>query len=272
MENYNLGQNAVLSTVDGETTDNLIASAIGKLPNSAVSAIMPVIKTKGPTSQWVEPYYHKDKLEMVSTPVSMFDDQTQNERKSLKISCNAVEDLMRMYRPESYNAIIQQWITFHKNTQQRDNLVRVLQSNEVSGNQADFDVQGIQDQNEDVFEILQDRISRCMTQIKKDYQLSDVQFSVVGPYSITYSIKRLENWFKVKINAMYDDRLDRVYVFPSGNSSADRAGLTLFEYADEYQKSNDFDTGDTVYWIYNRSSIVVNPCHAKTPIIRSIQL
>ena len=57
METYQNGANAVLSQLDGETTDNLIASAIKTLPKSAVAEVMPVVKTKGPTSQWVEPYF-----------------------------------------------------------------------------------------------------------------------------------------------------------------------------------------------------------------------
>lgn len=267
MENYQLGGSAVLSYDNIETTDNLIASAIKSLPKSAVTAVMPVVKTKGPTSQWVEPYYKDDKFELLSAPVTMFTDG--NTRKHLRLSCNALQDLVRMYTPESLDAIVQGWISFHKNKQQRDEFVELLQTPEVSGIPAEHSIALANE--EDFFEILQDKIYQVIARIKTEYQLGETHFSVVGPYSIMYAATRMQ-YFNDKIHVMCDDRLKKVYVFPTGDSAMTRAGVGLFEYADEYQRSNDSTTGDLCYWIYNRSNIVVNPCHKETPIIRNIDL
>lgn len=76
----------------------------------------------------------------------------------------------------------------------------------------------------------------------------------------------------IKIHAMFDDRLERVYVFPTGDNGLGRAGIALSEYSDEFQKTNDPDSGDLVYWIYNRYQIALNPVHKYTPIVRNIKL
>lgn len=266
MENYQLAGAAVLSYDNIETTDNLIASAIKSLPKSAVTAVMPVVKTKGPTSQWVEPFYKDDKFELLSVPVNMFTEH--NKRKSLRLSCNAVQDLVRMYTPESLDAIVQSWIMFHKNKQQRDELVEILQSPEVS---LPAEHQVTLGNEEDIFEILQDRIYQVIAKIKTDYQLGDTHFSVVGPNGVLYAASRMQ-YYNDKIHVMTDDRLKKVYVFPTGDGAMTRAGIGLFEYADEYQRTHDSTTGDLCYWIYNRSNIVVNPCHKENPIIRNIDL
>ena len=274
MENYALGQNAVLSILDGETTDNLIASAIKTLPKSAVAEVMPVVKTKGPTSQWVEPYYDtKDttgKIELLSSPVSMYD--ASNIRKNMIFSSNAAEDLMRMYTPEAFTSTLHNWILFQKNTQQRDELVKVLQSPLVSGVSENATIPNVVNTTqEDVYEFIQDQVMRVIAQIEKDYQLGNVHFSVVGPYDIAYPMMRLKSQMG-NIHFMCDDRLERIYVFPTGDSAMSRAGLSIFEYADEVQKAVDPETGDLSYWAYNRSVIVVNPCHIRKPIIRNIKV
>lgn len=269
METYSNGANAVLSIPDGETTDNLIASALKSLPKSAVGAVMPVVKTKGPTSQWVEPFYNKNKLELLSNPVTMY--LESNERKHLTITSNAVEDLIRMYTPEAYVPMVASWMLYHKNIQQRDELVKVLQSPEVDGLPADSHIPEVANATqEDVYEFIQDKILQSMEAIKKDYQLGDVHFSVVGPYAVAYPVTRLAQTHKVHF--MTDDRLKKIYVFPTGSSMMDRAGLGLFEYADETQKAVDPDSGDLSYWFYNRSTIVVNPCHKRLPLIRNITM
>ena len=271
MENYLNGANAVLSLPDGETTDNLIASAITSLPKSAVAAVMPVVKTKGPTSQWVEPYFDtKGKIELLSSPVSMY--EVSNTRKNMVFSSNAAEDLARMYTPEAFSSTLHNWVLFQKNIQQRDELVRVLQSPEVSGIAPNAVIPNVVNTTqEDVYEFIQDQVLRVVSQIKKDYQLGDVHFSVVGPYDIAYPMMRLESMFK-KLHVMCDDRLDRIYVFPTGDNAMSRAGLAIFEYADEVQKAVDPDTGDLSYWVYNRSTIQINPCHKKLTLIRNIQV
>lgn len=258
---------AVLSFDDIATTDNLIASAITTLPKSAVGAVLPVVKTKGPTSQWVEPFYEGDKLRLVSSPVTMFTES--NEHKSLRLTCNAVQDLMRMYSPESLDSTVKGWIMFHKNTQQRNQLIELLQSPEISGIPAESQV--VETPNEDFFEIVQYHIYSAIAKIKTDYQLGDTHFSVVGPNKITYSVTRMQ-YYSDKIHFMADDRLNKIYVFPTGDSAMTRAGIGLFEYADEYQRSTDPETGDLCYWIYNRSSIVVNPCHSIKPLVRNIDI
>jgi hypothetical protein len=272
METYQNGANAVLSQIDGETTDNLIASAIKTLPKSAVAEVMPVVKTKGPTSQWVEPYYNTydktGKIELLSSPVSMYD--ISNTRKNMVFSSNAVEDLIRMYTPEAFNSTLHGWILFQKNSQQRDELVKVLQSPEVSGVPASATIPAIVNTTqEDVYEFIQDQVMRVIAEIEKDYQLGSVHFSVVGPYSIAYPMMRLKSHMN-RIHYMCDDRLDRIYIFPTGDAAMSRAGLSIFEYADEVQKAIDSETGDLSYWVYNRSIIIVNPCHKRKPIIRNI--
>lgn len=272
MQNYALGANAVLSTLDGETTDNLIASAIDTLPKSAVSAVMPVVKTKGPTSQWVEPYYTNNKLQILASPVTMYN-ETSN-RKNIRFSCNAVEDIMRMYKPESFMHTLHNWILFQKNSKQRDELVKVLQSAEVDGIAPDSEVNGLINPTvEDNYEIAIQKIMETMARIQKDHQLGDVPFSVCGPYELLYPVYRANSWMRQdRINFFGDDRLTKIYVFPTGDNHASRAGLCLFEYADEVQKSLDSETGDLSYWVYSRSTIVVNPIHSKTPLIRNITI
>lgn len=274
METYQDGANAVLSQLDGETTDNLIASAIKTLPKSAVAEVMPVVKTKGPTSQWVEPYYDTynktGKIELLSSPVSMYD--ISNTRKNMVFSSNAVEDIIRMYTPEAFSSTLHGWILFQKNFQQRDELVKVLQSAEVSGIPASATIPAVVNTTqEDVYEYIQDQVMRVIAEISKDYQLGNVHFSVVGPYSIAYPMMRLQSHMG-RIHYMCDDRLDHIYIFPTGDAAMSRAGLSIFEYADEVQKAVDSETGDLSYWVYNRSIIIVNPCHKRKPIIRNIKV
>ena len=274
METYQDGANAVLSQLDGETTDNLIASAIKTLPKSAVAEVMPVVKTKGPTSQWVEPYFDTynptGKIEFLSSPVDMYD--ISNTRKNMRFTSNAVEDLVRMYTPEAFSATLHGWVLFQKNSQQRDELVKVLQSPEVSGVPTNATIPNVVNTTqEDVYEFIQDQVMRVIAEIEKDYQLGNVHFSVVGPYDIAYPMMRLKAQMG-RLHYMCDDRLDRIYVFPTGDAAMSRAGLSIFEYADEVQKAIDSETGDLSYWVYNRSIIIVNPCHKLKPIIRNIKV
>lgn len=274
METYQDGANAVLSQLDGETTDNLIASAIKTLPKSAVAEVMPVVKTKGPTSQWVEPYFDTHnptgKIEFLSSPVDMYD--VSNTRKNMRFTSNAVEDLVRMYTPEAFSATLHGWVLFQKNSQQRDELVKVLQSPEVSGVPENATIPNVVNTTqEDVYEFIQDQVMRVIAEIEKDYQLGNVHFSVVGPYDIAYPMMRLKAQMG-RLHYMCDDRLDRIYVFPTGDAAMSRAGLSIFEYADEVQKAIDSETGDLSYWVYNRSIIIVNPCHKHKPIIRNIKV
>lgn len=269
MEHYDLSGQATLSLENVETTDNLIATAIKTMPSSAVAGILPVVKTKGPTSQWVEPLYLADKVKFVSSPVTMFIEG--NTRKRLSFTSNAVENLTHMYTPQSVVDTLQRWIAFFKNAQQREDIIGVLNSPEVQANAPQQTID-LTTNIEDKFELVQDAVVREIVAIKKDYQMGSNHFSVVAPYAAAYAIEGITRKTNFKVHTMFDDRLDKIYVFPTGDETASRAGLTLFEYADEWQRAIDSETGELVYWIYNRSSVVLNPCHKETPIVRSIQL
>lgn len=272
MESYVLDGSATLSQVHGETTDNLIFSAIEKLPASAVAEIMPVVKTKGPTSQWVEPWYTKDKFEMVSTSVSMFEEH--NTRKHLEISANAVDDIRRMYSDEAFQKSIQNWILFNKNNIQRSVLIKLLKSAEVDSIPADANIPNLkQPLVEDDSKIIQTRILQVINDLTKDFQLSSKEhFSVVAPYELGYALTQLQLTLRERLHILYDDDISKVYVFPTGSNRLDRAGLAIFEYADEIQKAINPQTGDYNYWVYCRSNIIANPVHKKHPIIRNISI
>lgn len=270
METY-ITTSATLSLDNIETTDNLIASAIKTIPKSAVASIMPVVKTKGPTSQWVEPWFNEDKLELVSTPVSVF--EKQNERRNIRFSSNALEDICRIYTPEAFTSLVHSWVLFQKNKKQRDELVQLLESPEVKGVTPEASIPSLRDPlSQDDSKIIQTRVIQAINDIQKDFQLGEVHFSIAAPYEMGYALSLLKLTFKEKIHIFYDERLTKVYIFPTGDSDMSRAGLSVFEYSDEIQKSIDPETGDLAYWVYSRSKIAINPIHQKHPIIRNLEL
>lgn len=271
MEHYSNDGAATLSLYHGSDTDNLIASAIKTLPKSAVAEIMPVVKTKGPTSQWVEPWYVDDKIKLVSTPISMFAES--NKRKHISFSAEALDKICRTYTPEGFTHVVHNWVLFQKNKQQRNELVQLLKSPEINGVPADGNIPNLKDPlSEDNSKLIQTRILAVMNDIKKDFQLGNAHFSVVAPYELGFAMTQLQITLKDKIHVMFDDTVDKVYVFPTGERDLSRAGFAIFEYADEHQKAIDPETGESVFWVYNRSQIAVNPLHQEHPIIRNLTI
>lgn len=270
MENY-VGTSGTLSAEHVETTDNLIASAIKTVPKSAIAAILPVVKTKGPTSQWVEPWFAEDKLELLSSPISMFIDD--NSRRNLRFSCNAVEDIARMYTPEAFTSTVHGWVLFHKNKRQRAELIKLLRTPDIANVPADASIPSLRDPlSDDNSKIIQTRVLQVINDLKKDFQLGDTHFSVVAPYEMGYALTQLSLALGHKLHILYDDEVTKMYIFPTGEGDLSRAGIGLFEYADEVQKAVDPETGDLAYWIYNRSMLAINPVHKKNPIVRNLEL
>lgn len=279
MENYAFNNAATLSLRDVETTDNLISSALETLPKSAVAQILPVVKTKGPTSQWVEPFYNlranpavnlgedlDGSLKLVSRSVEIF-----NNRKRLGLTSETVEDIMKMYTPEGFKTLIRNWFMFHKNAQQRADLISILKSPEVDGVPPEATVPNMKNVlTDDNSKIIQTRILQAISDLQKDFQLQNVAFSIVAPYEFAFAILSLQNQFRGMINVMYDDSIEKLYIFPTGDNNLSRAGLAIFEFADNIQRSYDSETGEEVYFGFNRSKVVLNPIHQLHPIVRNI--
>lgn len=184
-----------------------------------------------------------------------------------------MEDIARMYTPEAFTSLVHNWILFQKNKKQRDELVTLLESPVVRNVPAEAEIPSSRDSlSDDNSRIIQTRILQAINDIQKDFQLGDVHFSVCSPYEMGYALSQLKLLLRERLHIFYDDRLTKVYIFPTGENDMGRAGLSVFEYSDEVQKALDSETGDLAYWVYNRSTILINPVHSKHPIIRNLKL
>lgn len=268
-ENYAMNGAATLSYDNQATTDNLITSAIEAMPASAVGGIMPISKTRGPTSQWVEPWYAEDKLELVTTPVTMDD---KDSMRKLSFTCVAADNLRRTYTPEAFASLVQNWVLFHKHARQRRQLINLLKSDAIASMPAFATAPTLEDMTKDKIEELRTQIMHCIVDLAKDFQLDEMDFSIVAPYSAAWAILDLQSRIPSKIHAMYDDTITDIYVFPTGTANMSRAGFALFEYADSIQKGTDSVSGEEIFFVYNRSAVVLNPIHARHPIVRTIKI
>lgn len=269
MENYILDGAAVLSKDDIAGTENLIATAIETLPQSSVAQIMPVTKARGPASKWVEPYFSDDKIELVARDVIMDDD---NSQKRLSFSCVAADDLRKMYTNDAFVKLIQSWILMRKHKRQRDQLIELLQGPEVQAIPFSSVGPSVQNITEDKLEQIKSNIISAIHSLNKRFQLDKIDFSVVGPYEISYAVLEIQNIIKDRLHFMGDDRLDSIYVFPTGTTGMSRAGFAIFDYADTIQKTYDSNSGEEVFFVYNRSKVALNPINIKEPIIEKISL
>lgn len=269
MNDYPLSGAAVLSYDNIAGTDNLIASAIELMPSSAVNNIVPVAKVKGPASTWVEPLYEKDKIKLVKTPI-----QIGENRQRLEFTTDAMENLRHTYQPENVLKIIQGWVKNHKYENQAEQLMQILESPEFRnldsfGNPITINPQ----MTDDVVEIVKARITAVVTAITRDWKIGEMDFSVVGPYEVAWAVLDLQTKVPGKIHFMGDDKATSIYVFPTGTDNTSRAGFCYFEYSDEVMRTLDPDSGDEVYFLFNRAKMVVNPIHTpQKPLIRRIGL
>ena len=274
MENYVLDGAMVLSKDNIAGTDNLITSAIENMPISAVAGIMPVSKTRGPASQWVEPFYKVDdngdnKIIMVSTPVVLDEEPT---RQRLTFSCLAADELRRTYTPEAFTHLVQNWVSWYRNSKHRKQLSELLKSPAIAGLPYNAAGPGLIDITDDKVEAVKNQIIHCITSLSKRFQLGDMHFSVVGPYEAAWSVLEVQNKVPGKLHFMGDDTLDDLYIFPTGTHNMSRAGFVLFDYADAIQRTHDSSSGEEVYFIYNRSRVVLNPIHRLSPIVEKVKL
>lgn len=268
-ENYFLDGAATLSRDNQATTDNLITSAIENMPASAVAGVMPITKTRGPTSQWVEPWYAEDKLELVSTPVAM---DTGDSKKRLAFTCVAADNLRMTYTPEAFTKLVTNWVLFYKHNRQRKQLIDLLKSDAIASMPAFATAPVLENMTKDKIEELRTQIMHCIVDLAKDFQLGDMDYSIVAPYHAAWAILDLQSRIPGKIHAMYDDTITDIYVFPTGTVNMSRAGFALFEYADTIQRAVDSASGEESYFIYNRSAVILNPIHQKHPIVRTIKI
>lgn len=268
MENYADDGAAVLSKDNIASTDNLIATAIKDMPESAIAGIMPVMKTRGPATRWVEPYYQDDKFELIARDAGM-DDNSNVYR--LPITCVAVDDIRRNYTPEAFKELIQGWALFLRHKRQRKQLVEILTSPVVANLPAISTTSNYETLTEDKLESIRSQVVEAIQDLMKRFQLSEMDFSVIGPYKVAFAILEIQSRVPGKIHFLGEDEIDDIYVFPTGTVNASRSGLALFEYADSFQRAYD-DSGNEVWFYHNRSRIALNPIHEREPIINRIEL
>lgn len=304
--NGNPGQysaSAILSELDGSPLDGIIASAIQKVPFQAVSDIMPTIKLKGPTSQWIEPYYvdntenagvadkilagagevkgfaqSNGKLRMLSTPIDTF--RRESARNNLRLSCEALDKLVATYTEEGAVTTISNWMLFHKHSRQREVVVNLL--NDLAATLTPVDTFAIPKAAnagsvEDTEILIQNSIHTAMMQLNRDLQINSKSFSIVAPFEASFAIMKMQSFLctncsEFKINVMYDERAKNIYVFNNSVEGLARSGMGLFEYTDTAQRVNDENTGAEQFIFYNRWDIAINPIHNSTPVIKMISL
>lgn len=269
MENYVLDGAAVLSKDNIATTDNLIATALETMPTSAVAGILPVVKSRGPSSIWVEPWYLEDKVELIRRDI-ILDDNTPVRR--LSFSCVAADDLRSIYQPQAFTNLVQGWLLSAKHRKQRAQLEALLKSPEITAVPYYADGPDVTSLTDDHVELLKSQIMAVIEGILRDFQLSEMEMSIVGPYACSFAVLELQTRLPGKIHFMGTDQVDDLYVFPTGTSNMSRAAFALFDYSGTVQRTVDSTNGEEVYFFHDRSAIGLNPIHQKEPMVRRISL
>lgn len=269
MENYaDLGA-IVLSRDDIGGTDNLIATAIETMPASAIAGIMPVTKPRGPSSKWIEPNFYDDKFELLAREVNMDD---ENVMTRLPISCRAVDNLKSTYSPDAFINIIQQWALRLKHNRQRSQFLELINLPSIQTLPVSVQGPNIVQMNEDKIELLKSQIIQCIQILMKRFQFSDIDFSICGPFEAAFAVLELQTKLPGKIHFMGDESLDHVYVFPTGTTGMSRAAFALFDYADTFRRTTDYESGEDVWFFFNRSRVALNPIHDVRSMIEKISL
>ena len=270
MENYVNDGAAVLSKDNIASIDEMIVTAVARLPASAVVDIMPITKTAGPSIYWIEPWYQENKIKLISTTLAMDDNASQ---RRLSFTAHAAENLRHVYTPESFTKTVQNWVMWYKFERQRKQLIDILTGPVISLlTPITLGINLADNATQDETNAVESAIMQAITSLRRRFKLGDMDFSVVGPYEISWAVLQLQAKIPGKIHYMGDDTIDKVYVFPTGSGNMSRAGFGLFEYADTIQSAYDSDTGEEVYFYYNRSVVALNPVHTAEPIVEVISL
>lgn len=261
---YAASRSATLAQ-DLATTDSIIATAIETIPSTPLINIMPIVKVSGPTSEWVEPWFSKDIVELMQVPVDMY--HAQNVQNRIAFSTQVADDIRKTYTPEAFVQFVQHWYLAYKikklNTQLHEVLTNsVMTASPVLGTTT-------ADNAEEVGRLI---LAACAN-ITRLNMTSTRTFSIIAPYSAAYTVNELhENLRLYDFKIWFIDGINRIYVFPTGSQAADRAGLALFEYRDAVQKTIDPETAEEVYFMYPRSLIVLNPTQPRGQIVQQIQV
>lgn len=265
MEKYTNSGAATLSQIDSGLTDEVLLTALNNLPASLVTRVMPRAKVKGPTSQWIEPYYDGEKYELLTANVDVFN---YDFNTALKVTNDAMIDTFRQYSEESFKSIVKSWALFNKNKLQTKKFIDILKTKFVG-----LPVTGVlpnlanaSSQN-DLVEVKK-QIIKAYYDLKNELQLATSGLGIAGPNELAYMVDGLAQELGINTSTFFHKDLDKVYVFVTGEyNTLSRATFALFEYQDVTQKiTNPF--GDIAHVFLNRAAIMINPLHVKIPMVR----